>query len=151
MKKVVVVVVLIMVIFSGCAKNPKIKHIESKTFTYGFDLSKYAKKGFLFTPNDYGADYVALGMYNIKTQAEGILIEKKISNNGNEFVDRFWMFKDINTSNVVDSAYNFAIKKGANAITSFKITSGFDPMEINGETVKVPYIEISGFLIKRLK
>ncbi|MEA2017093.1 MAG: hypothetical protein U9N59_01485 [Campylobacterota bacterium] len=149
MKNIVSEIVLaatLLVVVSGCSQN--ITHVPQAQLITSLDFTKYKENNFLMTPGEYGGDYEALGIFNFTIVAEAnyeIPEEERKSNQPK----KIWVSKDIKAQEVLDLAYETAVKKGADAITHFKMKSGIILKDDGMSMFSIDTLEVSGLLIKR--
>jgi hypothetical protein len=148
-----------LLIAGGCA--PALDRIPRQTKIVGFDFSEYSKKGFLITPGEYGEDYETIGLLTFSIYPEAKKVDVihgtivglepgwiPLETTAN-MLEKQWIMEVVNPSEVIELAYQQAIKRGADAITHFKIEydkkeylDGYRPLEITG-------VQVTGLLIKR--
>lgn len=162
MQKSIFITVLLTLLFSGCSRKEEkkrvINHIPKSEIISSLDFTKYSKKGFLITPSDYGSNYDALGMFTFNIYPEANLeskteIYEDEDDNGDikekERTIFFWEQDKIKAQEILDFAYKTAIKKGADAITHFKIKNVVKVVDDGIDTVILNGLEVEGLLIKR--
>ena len=152
MKKIMsfVVISVLMLSFNGCSQ--KYTHIDKQEMISSLDFTKYQKKSFLITPGEYGENYIAMGIFTFSVYPEANFIESKsINKDGREEVSGKWVTKSLSSQEVLDLAYETALKKGANAITHFKISNTSKMYNDGMRNFSINGLEMSGLLIKRNK
>jgi hypothetical protein len=142
---------LLILLFMASACAPSLKHIPKETEIIGFEFSEYSNKGFLITPGEYGENYETIGLltFSIYPEANKFEVARRKTQPGKPATDKKWKIETINPLEAIELAYQEAIKRGADAITHFKIH--FDSKEyVDGITiVKITGVQVSGLLIKR--
>ncbi len=144
MKKIVslVVVTVLSLGFSGCSQ--KYTHVDKQEVISSLDFTKYQKNDFLITPGEYGDNYTAIGIFTFTVYPESNYIKTTSGRNSKN-----WVSKDISSQEILDLAYETAVKKGANAITHFKIRATTKILNDGIQNFSVTGLEMSGLLIKR--
>ena len=141
MKKIIrlAVITTLSLGFVGCSQ--KYTHINKQEIISSLDFTKYQKKDFLITPGEYGDNYTTMGIFTFTIYPE-------VNYNKTYYQ---WVSKDISSQEILDLAYETAIKKGADAITHFKIKTTSKMLDDGIETFSIIGLEMSGLLIKRNK
>lgn len=129
MNKKIFSLLILLITTVACATSPSLNHIPKKTEIVGFDFSKYSEKGFLITPGEYGENYEAIGLLKFRIYPESNEVESIKEHRYD------WEIEEINSEEVIELAYQEAIKRDANAITHFK----------------TKYVDLEGFEVIRLK
>ena len=144
MKKIIslVVVTVLSLGFSGCSQ--KYTHVDKQEVISSLDFTKYQKNDFLITPGEYGDNYTAMGIFTFTVYPESNYIK---TTSGRK--SKNWVSKDISSQEILDLAYETAVKKGANAITHFKIRTTTKMLNDGIQNFSVTGLEMSGLLIKR--
>ena len=144
MKKIIslVVVTVLSLGFSGCSQ--KYTHVDKQEVISSLDFTKYQKNDFLITPGEYGDNYTAMGIFTFTVYPESNYIK---TTSGRK--SKNWVSKDISSQEILDLAYETAVKKGANAITHFKIRATTKMLNDGIQNFSVTGLEMSGLLIKR--
>jgi hypothetical protein len=155
MKKIYLALLIFAIAFSGCSQKKqesetlkvrKFKKISKAELIMSFDFTKYSEKGFLITPSHYGSNYETLGLFTfiIYPEAEAFEYDSLFGKK-----DIVWETKKIDSQEILDFAYKTALKKGANAITHFKIRNVLKTVNDGVENVYIQGLEVEGLLIKR--
>lgn len=133
---------LVVAIAIGCATN---KAIPPTTVVSGFDLRRFAQRGFLFSPEPYNGQFDALGFVAV-TQYDGV----QWSNSSEQ-----WELIPVSTADVLDSVYSRSLALGADALVRMEVRAVESPgtekdWRIAGTPPhSVPGIQVSGWAIKR--
>jgi hypothetical protein len=134
MKRRLLFLITPLVLFIGCSTSVSLK---KEMIISDLDFRPYSEKGFLFTTETYTeSDYNAIGLMEI-TLRPGVWTNP----NANVIFDRF------DAQEGLDSLYQYASKRGADAIMNFRIE--WRQLHVMG--VSEAYPTFSGFAIKRLK
>jgi len=138
-------ITILILLFSGCSQ--KFTHLDKQESISSLDFTKYQKNNFLITPGEYGGNYTAMGIFTFKIYPEAnyIKIKEKNRQTGK------WISEYLSSQEVLDLAYETAIKKGANAITHFKMNNTFKDIYDGKQFFTLYGLEMSGLLIKRNK
>lgn len=138
MKKKVIFYLFIITFLAGC------KNLEApKTINiYLYDFTKYAKEGFLFTPESYNYEYESMGMIYIQIYPE---IKRKEDDKYMGDPEKNYIIGKIDVSEAIDQLFQSAKKIGADAIIRFQINS----ITKQKSSLLIEGIEASGFAIKR--
>jgi hypothetical protein len=144
MKKIssLVIVTLLSLGFSGCTQ--KFTHVPKQKIISSLDFTKYQKKGFLITPGEYGDNYTAIGIFTFTVYPEANFVKSKSRENHGK-----WISGNLSSQEILDLAYETAVKKGANAITHFKLRSTNETLNDGKLNFSITGLEMSGLLIKR--
>jgi len=132
---------IIIILLNGCA--PSLTHIPRQTLIVGFDFSKYSQKGFLITPGEYGENYETIGLLTFSIFPEA----NKKQGQDDQFSS--WSIDKIDPAEVIELAYQEAIKRKADAITHFRINFSSKTYSDWDGFVELKGVEVSGLLIKR--
>ena len=136
--------------FSGCSQ--KYTHIDKQENISSLDFTKYQKKNFLITPGEYGDNYTAIGIFTFTVYPEANYIETINKNNEDEEQKTGkWISKNLSSQEILDLAYQTALKKGGNGITHFKIRNTSEMYNDGMHIFSINGLEMSGLLIKRNK
>jgi len=144
----ILVIVAILLMTVACASS-NIEFIPEETLIYGIDFKKYSQQGFLFTPGEYGGDYTALGLLTFSVYPEAEKITSTVGQGANEREVEEWKVKEIDAANVIELAYQEAVKMGANGITHLNIHFHTKHYPDGMQRVEVTGIKLDGLLIKR--
>ena len=144
MKKIISLAVATALSFGVIGCSQKFTHIDKQKSISSLDFTKYQKKNFLITPGEYGDNYTAIGIFTFTVYPEANYLKTNTKNPPYK-----WVSKDISSQEILDLAYETAIKKGANAITHFKIRTTNKMLNDGIENFSVTGLEMSGLLIKR--
>ena len=144
MKKIIslVLITALGLGFVGCSQ--KFTHIDKQKSISSLDFTKYQEKNFLITPGEYGDNYTAMGIFTFTVYPEANCIKTNSSQTHCQ-----WISENISSQEILDLAYETAVKKGANAITHFKIRSTDKMLNDGIQNFSVYGLEMSGLLIKR--
>ena len=106
----------------------------------------------MITPGEYGDNYTAMGIFTFTVYPEANYTETVSRNEeGEETKSGKWISETLSSQEILDLAYQTAIKKGANAITHFKISATTKILNDGMRNFSVTGLEMSGLLIKRNK
>lgn len=139
-----------LLLVSGC-KTMGIKEQASFVTEVTIDFSEFAEQGFLITPQDYGGDFLTIGMvtmdfhpeivkvapqsvYGLKQRGELVIVQPS-SNNG-------YHYKKVSGRDALRQFVKSAQDRGGDGIINFELSSTGD----YGATVRM-----SGYVIKRNK
>jgi hypothetical protein len=144
MKKIISLAVVTALSFGLVGCSQKFTHVDKQKSISSLDFTKYQKKDFLITPGEYGDNYTAMGIFTFTVYPEANYLKTHSQNPPYK-----WVTKNISSQEVLDLAYETAIKKGANAITHFKIRVTNKILNDGIQNFSVSGLEMSGLLIKR--
>ena len=145
MKKIISLAVVTALSFGLVGCSQKFTHINKQESISSLDFTKYQKKNFLITPGEYGDNYTAMGIFTFTVYPEANFIER----DNTRKIYYKWVSKDISSQEILDLAYETAIKKGADAITHFNMKVTTKMINDGIENFVIDGLEISGLLIKR--
>lgn len=135
----------------GCAQK-SLKHIPGKQITLGIDLRQYTVDGFLVTPFQYQADYMAVGMIYTTFMPEGIKTKIKTdkkTDDGMPIHKKVWRFQNLKLQDGLDKMVADSKELGADAIVELKIQDKTESHIDGFSAINVYGYELSGFAIKR--
>jgi len=115
---------------------------------YGFDFTKCANQGFLFTPLEVlDRPYGGRGLLRIEGCPKVNLKSSYYNNERNVPIEEKTFKQDqLQPEELIEEAYKYAKSIGADAIIQFKISKN----QCNRGNIQVEGLELSGFAIKRL-
>lgn len=135
--------IILLLLTSACA--PSLNQISRQIEIVGYDFTKYSQKGFLITPGVYGENYESIGLLTFSIYPGA----KKVKTLKNRQQYWEWEIEKIDPAEVIELAYQEAIKRNADAITHFHIKfdskSYLDAVDI----ITITGIQVEGLLIKR--
>jgi hypothetical protein len=140
-------IILPVLLFLLLSCSTKVVVIEKELNTLVFDFTKYSKKGFMFTPEKYDGKYESIGIIDMVIYSKMTQAQKAID--GKPVVPGTWVYEPLNTSEIIELAYQKAVNMGANAVTNFKISESSKYHE--KFQIEIPGIRLTGFAIKILK
>jgi len=144
----VIYLCFLLSLFGSCIELKRVA--TSKEFiVYGFDFTKYANQGFLFTPLEIvDRPYEGRGLVRIEGWPKVHLLTTLVpAPNGSGLVEqKKFTPEKMDPSELINEAYEYAKSIGADAIIQFKITSKTG----NRGNINVDGLELYGFAIKRL-
>ena len=146
MKKIISLAVVTALSFGLVGCSQKFTHIDKQKSISSLDFTKYQKNNFLITPGEYGDNYTAMGIFTFTVYPEANYIETH-----SREIPHKWVSKHISSQEILDLAYETAIKKGADAITHFKMKATTKMLSDGRENFFINGLEMSGLLIKREK
>jgi len=128
----------------GCSSIKYIPAYKSLTI---IDFSKYAKEGFLITPEPYNYEFQSMGIIHFVIRPPAFKRSIRTKSNTRQFI---WEAKDLKVEKVLDYAIKKAKELGGDAIMNFKLVSNDKSFLDNGRPYKISGFEVYGFIIKRL-
>jgi len=135
----------------SCAGN--LNEIPKYTSVSAISFTKYTENGFLITSEPYLEEYQSIGMINVefRVPATREKIEKNEKDSEESYTKYYWDVDELSNyqEEIIDLAYDAAIKMGANAIMNFKIKPSEKTYQNGTEIVTIPGVQIYGFAIKR--
>jgi len=147
--KQILIILSVIFLFENCASQ-QFQHIDKEKIISSLDFTKYQKNDFLITPGEYGADYTTIGIFTFTIYAEAnYIIVEEIDSEGEKYNFGKWISNDISAKDILDLAYQTALKKGANAMTHFKLKNISKTIYDGKNEFIVNGLEMSGLLIKR--
>jgi hypothetical protein len=138
MKKIVLLL-LVIILCTSCQNFDLSKSVN----VYVYDFTKYADKGFLFTPEAYNKDYSSMGMIYVQIYPE---VKSKYETSGFDQKTEEYIVGRVKASEAIEELYRSAKDMGADAVIRFLIT----PITKKNGPMTIEGIEASGFAIKRL-
>ncbi|MBS3945280.1 MAG: hypothetical protein KGZ42_07275 [Melioribacter sp.] len=136
--KRIILVTSIIVVLTSCKNLEAPKTVD----IYLYDFTKYAEKGFLFTPETYNYEYESMGMIYVQIYPE---IKRKGEDKYMGDPEKNYVIGKIDVSEAIEQLFQSAKKIGANAIIRFQINS----ISKQNSSLLIEGIEASGFAIKR--
>ncbi len=143
MKKLILLA-LTAALFS-CSTQLNYLRTEPETVNYSFlDFSKYAQKGFYFSPRDITTNYRVLGEISITLQNKTVVYFDRVAfermNRDGYQADSlaYMSFDYVNKpiTSLFDKAYEVCVKKGGNGLLFYKIESALGSQSITGTLIK---------------
>jgi len=151
MKKIISLAVVTALSFGLVGCSQKFTHIDKQKSISSLDFTKYQKKDFLITPGEYGDNYTAMGIFTFTVYPEANYIGTTSKTDEGETTSGKWISKNLSSQEILDLAYTTALKKGANAITHFKMNTTTKMLNDGRQNFFINGLEMSGLLIKRNK
>lgn len=133
---------------SACSL-PKRDFIPKEETIVGIEFTKHSNNGFLFTPGEYGEDYSTIGLLTFSIYPDARKVTLPTVERGQESSKIKWEVDEIDPSKVIELAYQEATKRGADAITHFKINFNTKSYPDETRVVEITGVQVSGQLIKR--
>lgn len=133
----------IMLLFISLISCSTVKPMEEQITVSGFDFTKYADQGFLFTPEAYLGEYQSIGVISV-TIWPSVSESPNVSAKGVTQRQR-WYIGQLNVNKAIDRIYQQASNMGADGIMRFDVRS----IERNNGGLRIEGAEISGFAIDR--
>lgn len=156
MKKLSTLLGLILIIIVNYSCSPR-NLAQRQVSVFYSDYSKYAKEGFMITPDMYTGKYEACGEISIDVFPGELLKEEVDKRDEKEAIyspstNKYIVKENISNDELIKMAVDKAKEVGANALVNFKcleIYSTYYDTRLR-EVVKLfSNYEISGFAIKR--
>lgn len=130
-------------LLSSCVSEYTLLRTEKEIVSTAYiDLSKYAEKGFYFSPNDINQTYVVLGEILIEQKFEtDIYIDEVSMQRGNSqfYVDSVpymrFDYKPKPVDSLFEKAYNICAQKKGNGLINYKLTVAADRQTLSGTLI----------------
>ena len=142
MKKIIYIATV--AILSSCAI---VRPTDRKIYTDFADYKAYSESGFLITPQEYMGEYESIGELAIRVVPAIKLFPEE--GEAFDYRGRYYDFERIKRQELIDTAVKEAMKRGANAISNFQITTSNISLKTqSGEIIDGEEYIITGFCIK---
>jgi len=147
--------ILIIIVNYSCSTTRNLAQRQVNVF-YS-DYSKYAKEGFMITPDMYTGKYEACGEISIDVFPGELLKEEVDKRDEKEAIyspstNKYIVKENISNDELIKMAVDKAKEVGANALVNFKclnVSYTYYSTTLNMVVTSFSHFEVSGFAIKR--